>query len=439
MKKGISFTVPVFDTKLIMVRNVEPPVIGIDYFNWLIPFENNVWWVLLSTIIISSFIFQFIEYVGNGRDERSFRKWTADNIYLSFLNFTQNFSYEPKTVGGRVFAISFSFWAMLVGAAYTANLASLLVEGSKSGFVLVNFEDAIARDMSICVEDGSAAYDELLQKYPESKPLLILKDIQEDMYRALNNKECDLLVGTQNKFDELKLQDEYNPYCYLKWEGREVMSINEAFATAIDPGKCTSIVNEVFNYYLTSMKDDVTLAWKEHVFRKATRESCDKNNPNAITTEDNGRRQMMARRNLMESDDYDSGESVSESDESLSLNQMVGTFLVHIVGSLIAIALSLFSFYGRKKNDIRDDTMNNVIIGDEEVNESVHTTPVHNRLLLHDRLNQIESSQKASHDMIMSMLKAMQKEIKSDDDDDEIVDGDGDGDGAYGIGFDINK
>ena len=152
INEGISFTSPIFSTPFIMVRNVEPSVNGIAYFNWLIPFDNDVWLVVLAVIVISSFIFQFIEYIGNGREDRSFRKWTKDNIYLGFMNATQNFvstvqlirfvyyqctnrlnklqlnsfysiilimnsllfktfvhkSHEPKTLGGCVFAVSFS-------------------------------------------------------------------------------------------------------------------------------------------------------------------------------------------------------------------------------------------------------------------------------------------------------------------------------------------
>merc|ERR1712238_344127 len=41
---------------------------------------------------------------------------------------------------------------------------------------------------------------------------------------------------------------------------------------------------------------------------------------------------------------------VTESEDSLSLKQMAGTFLVHVVGSCIALVVSLLSLYERKKN-----------------------------------------------------------------------------------------
>ena len=314
---------------------------------------------------------------------------------------------------------------------------------------------------------------------------MILLDLEVDEYTALNNEKCELLITTQRTFDELKLQVEYNPYCYLKWEGREITTIHEAFATTIDPDKCTSIVNEVFNYYITSMRANITLNWDEQVLREATREPCGNNNPSATTTDDNSRRRMMAHYNLMKSNDYGSGEKsstgstissyerrslqgsndsssgsrkiVTESEDSLSLKQMTGTFLVHVVGSLIAIAVSLLSLYERKKNvgrhskkvkptiqvnakDFAEQNINGynttdtTVIDGGGVNDSVHTTPMHNELLLHDRLDRIESSQKkieSSHDMIISMLKAIQKENKSKDGDDD--------DDDDSIGIDVSK
>merc|ERR1712238_398054 len=211
------------------------------------------------------------------------------------------------------------------------------------------------------------------------------------------------------------------------------------------------------------MKANITLAWDEQVLREATREPCDNSNPSATTTEDNSRRRMMAHRNLMKSDYYGSGDEsstgstisnherrslksgngsssggrklVTESEDSLSLKQMAGTFLVHVVGSLIAIVVSLLSLYERKKNVRRHgkklkttiqvnakdfteqningcNTTDTVITGGEGVNDSVHTPPMHNELLLQNRLDRIESSQKkieSSHDTIISMLKAIQK------------------------------
>jgi hypothetical protein len=106
---GISFCYPLHYLKLIMITSKEPLIERkVPWLNWLIPFEKEVWFVLLATIFMSCFVYQFIEYMGEERRERSMRQWIMHNAYLSCMNFTQNFQHEPKSLGGRVFAVSFS-------------------------------------------------------------------------------------------------------------------------------------------------------------------------------------------------------------------------------------------------------------------------------------------------------------------------------------------
>ena len=86
----------------------EPPETKINWTNWLIPFEPEVWFVLLATIVMSCFVYQYLEYMGEQRHQRSMRQWTMDNLYLGCMNFTQNFEYEPNTLSVRVFPVFFS-------------------------------------------------------------------------------------------------------------------------------------------------------------------------------------------------------------------------------------------------------------------------------------------------------------------------------------------
>jgi hypothetical protein len=65
------------------------------------------------------------------------------------------------------------------------------------------------------------------------------------MYKALYSKECDIIVGYSNLFDQHILKQECNPDCNLVWEGREVLSFYQSFATKLDPGiKCFSPTNK---------------------------------------------------------------------------------------------------------------------------------------------------------------------------------------------------
>ena len=102
---------------MILVRKVNPEEMknGIIWLNWLTPFEKEVWCLIIATLFLSGFTYQIIEYIANKRNDRTLRRWTMDHLYMSFLNFTQNLEHKPTTLGGRVFAFFFSFWAMLIG------------------------------------------------------------------------------------------------------------------------------------------------------------------------------------------------------------------------------------------------------------------------------------------------------------------------------------
>ena len=80
------------------------------------------------------------------------------------------------------------------------------------------------------------------------------------MYNALNLGECDVLLGAKQSFEVFEHKEEFNKDCDLVWEGRVVKHIGFSFATMIDPGTlCSSLVNEVFNFYLSESK------WKASV------------------------------------------------------------------------------------------------------------------------------------------------------------------------------
>jgi hypothetical protein len=135
-----------------LIDMIEPPKDPnqVNLWNWLRPFDYQVWLLIVATIIISGLVFMAIEFLTDEREGRSFWQWFSDNMYLSGLNFTQNFEYAPTSFPGRVFGISMSIWALVITATYTANLASLLVEQAKPPLKVDSIEHAISLNMPIC-------------------------------------------------------------------------------------------------------------------------------------------------------------------------------------------------------------------------------------------------------------------------------------------------
>lgn len=83
---------------------------------------------------------------------KTWNKSLSHNIFLSDVNMTTHFLFQPRTDPSRLFTWSLSFWAMLMGAAYTANLASfLVVERSSSVLHVTSLSEAIQSQLKLCV------------------------------------------------------------------------------------------------------------------------------------------------------------------------------------------------------------------------------------------------------------------------------------------------
>ena len=121
LNKGIAFVDRWFDGSMILVEKIVPldDTDKVNYTNFMRPFTPTVWLVILATGVASALIYMFLEWLAKERDNRSFWQWFQDNLFLSALNFSQNYSYEPVSPAGRIFGFSMAIWAMVLGATYT--------------------------------------------------------------------------------------------------------------------------------------------------------------------------------------------------------------------------------------------------------------------------------------------------------------------------------
>lgn len=359
MKRAVSFVDGHFDGTLIMVRDVPPPQVQIRWFNWLRPFETGVWIVLLVIIIVSSFAYQLIEAIGGKRREShgdgSFRSWTMANMYKSFINFTANYSYEPTTLGGQIFGVSFAFWAMLISAAYTANLASLLVVRATLEPIVNDIQDVIDQQLPICVHATSYSETYLKERYPGIEPYLVLKPVKE-LYNSLNSGECEIMVAYKQDFEASLRRESDNPRCTLEWQGRQVQPLVDGFATKLDPAVlCTDLVNEVFNYYIKEMTDNGYLEhiWQEHSAYYSDEGHCEakrNKNDNRRLSASNPEERRLAAAGAKAAKTASSASDNDGDEESnaLTLKDMAGTLLFQVMTTLIAIFVALVSGCDKK-------------------------------------------------------------------------------------------
>jgi len=117
-------------------------------------------------------------------------------------------------------------------------------------------DDVIHNGLTVCTHSSSVAENMITAEYGKSIiPLMVPRVSEFEMYKALNLGECDILLGDKEVFKVFELKEEFNKDCDLVWEGRVVMQIGYSFATMTDPGTlCSSLVNEVFNFFLNESK-----------------------------------------------------------------------------------------------------------------------------------------------------------------------------------------
>ena len=377
---GIAYCEPWFDASYILVDKITPPNRSTrpDLGNFLKPFDGEVWCLVVATIFFSTLVYQFIEYTYEGREDRSFRRWFMDNLYLSSINFTQNYIYEPKSLAGRIYGFSFSFWAMLMGATYTANLASQLVDRPVTVPRVTDIENALEQELTFCTHATSASDIYIDRKYGDE----IIKNPKKDpadMYVALNNDECDLLVGTKQEYDEFKSLQSYNPECLLEDVSKQIKKNDASFVTRVDPAKCTGLVNEIFTYYLSELKEnayfdfddeynDFDDEWNLYFQSRAFEEN--KDTPDFACGDDpdvaaNKGRRLLRGGGFPDADSFHRTLSTTSnaaatgsvfrelqggSDDALTVSRMAGTFLLHLVGCVVAILISLASCCERRFN-----------------------------------------------------------------------------------------
>lgn len=376
MEKGVAYIEPWFDGSVIVIGidhdkngNSGPDKTTIALWNWLKPFTPGVWWLIIFNIFGSALVYMFIEYMHQEREERSYKQWFGDNLYLSSLNFSQNFQYAPRNTAGRIFGISMSLWALLITATYTANLASMLVEENTPTLIIETLEQIAGLDIPVCTYKGTTGDDIIRKEYTNVRR--VPKNTELEAYQGLRKGECGFVATYHDNWLMYQGFSEFNPQCNLEWigNGRVVEIIKSGFAVKADSGNlCTSIVKDVLNIHMIEIIKEGVL---EKIWQKHRDHVQDKNCSNTGTNEgdtdtdedgDNSGRRLRQQRSLLfgpassesaeQTDDAGTsgGDEVYDETNSLNARQMAGTFFIHWLLMALSIITSIVTNYRKKKN-----------------------------------------------------------------------------------------
>jgi Ligand-gated ion channel len=335
----VSFPISWYDNSIVLGEIVQPTSQTKQVFylwSFLDPFHFTLWLSLICSIAITGIVYYILELWNNSADERDLECKPIASIFYAAITFTGHYQLRPQTHPARLVGFSFTFWALIVGSAYTANLASFLVSPRLLKFKYSSIDKILQSKAHVCVQKGGAIGNLLAKLYPDL--ILVPKTPDEEIFNGLryprNEGGCDVLAHQFNTFEIYENLRETNHDCNLRSEKRIVEVIPAGLATAVDTGSqyCTSLISHVLDYHLTTMIDDGFLErmWKSQLDRIAT-VSCASSIPSSSALAD-------------------------DTTLSLTIQDVGGIFIFHVVLSFLAIMIATIQFYLKwKRGHIIDD------------------------------------------------------------------------------------
>jgi hypothetical protein len=329
MSKGISFPHGWYDGSIVLATS-ETSLQNNTFNMWryLLPFESFVWIAIFAAIVSTGLVYFCMERLNIATDERDFEDKPMAAIFLASLTFTGHFELKPDTLAARLLSVSWTFWALIMTSAYTANMASFLVSQNKVQLPVSTIDDALQSSVPVCVERGAAIDEVLSKKYPQL--FLVRKDtnqevfqgLRETWYRGGGGGGCGIVMTSLKTLEIFQSQKANNHDCTLSSQKRVAHNLPAGFATAVDAGvKCTSLISYVLDLHLKEMRaiGFIDKAWRIHIQSLAT---VDCESP------------------------WDGARNGWDEDNNVSLgmHDMGGIFITHGILSVIALIFAMWKY-----------------------------------------------------------------------------------------------
>jgi Ligand-gated ion channel len=349
----VSFPLGWYDNSIVLGEIVQSSQRKrvVDLWSFLDPFHLTLWLGATLAVLVTGIVYWILEIWNVDADERQLECKPLASIFYAAITFTGHNELQPQTHPARLVGFSFTLWALIVGSSYTANLAGFLVSPRVAVFKAATIQDVLKTKAYVCVQEGGAISKLLTTKYPSIN--LVPKSPDQAIFEGLRQPRssggCDAVAHEYNTYEIYEHLREVNSDCAMRSEKRVVEVIPAGLATAVDTGApyCTSLISHVLDYHLTAMLDDGFLdrMWKQHLGRISTID-CAKASSSGDTTS-------------------------SEDDTfSLTIQDVGGIFIVHVVLSSLAVLIAVYQFYRtRNRGALKDGRTLSTVFGIAQVKE----------------------------------------------------------------------
>jgi len=402
---GISFLEGYVDASIIMVGTSESrPNIGLLLF--LQPFDWQVWVLTIFTFALAALGYQWMEWLNDGDSDRSTQllHHPSETLYYSFMAFTGDCKFEPRTNPARIFVFTIAFWGLILCSAYTGSLASFLVAQNTPLLLVETIGDAVAANYPLCVIQGAVPETEIRKVYPQANLVTVPLIQANELFTKVLSGDCTLAVTTMNEWEKAKHDGSINHQCQLQWIGRTFKFSKVGFVTMSDSGTlCSNLIRDVLSVYISEMLDDGTIKGIIDDYSKSTKtNTCSDGGSTSDNNKSNGGGSGGSSSNSNSNSNVDTTGSATQ---SLSLWDLGGLFIIVYLVWILASIIAMMNWYLRKRNRKRnrqqdnnnEDAIGRTAEGDEDGNVATDTSSMfsnHNDSTIdHNRQKQQQQQQ----------------------------------------------
>ena len=253
----IAFPLGYIDTTLLIITKLEKEGEKLHILGVFSPFDQFLRVCIVAMMIFSSFLYWFVEreaedcelYEDGGNP-------VGNSIYLIFSTPVGAAGIGLKTLAGKIFSWLWSFWCLLVTAAYTATLASAFTVQAVASSEISTVADLQAANKPLCLVTDSGAADFMVRRYPTIPKFYV--DDEQSLYSAMSDGECNAAVTNNQYWHEFRNQRATNDGCQF-WSpvGSAIMQGEGRFVVKADSGgkdgRCFSLVRDVFDLHMNEM------------------------------------------------------------------------------------------------------------------------------------------------------------------------------------------
>jgi hypothetical protein len=267
---NMGFMRPVVDSSVVLVTLQQNPSIKFHAFQFLQPYSGSVWLTMLGLCVFHALLSWGLEGKFTIKSQRKGQEVEYYNYFAAGVDSVKAMSgygsaQSAQHTSSRYLNVGFGFFFLVFGAGYTANLASFLTSRPKSAPLLASPADALTQGATICAQYSSSAYSTLSASSVFKRLQIVTNNDQATTIPGVMNM---LLEGqcqgvAMSKIDWLTHERlaGYNPGCQITTVGDNFVDLGGSFVYYPDTkDNCTSVIERVISYHITSMKNDGTLA-----------------------------------------------------------------------------------------------------------------------------------------------------------------------------------